>query len=187
MSDTPDAHEHLEHAESAAHAAREGGLAAAMIPLSITVMAVLAAVFGSLETTSSSTAIVARSDAAIRQGEASDLWGFYQARSIKKNMYEVAADQSPTSEKATALRAKAEQYASEEADLQKQARAKEDEVRHQEAISEAAMERHHHLAIATNIVHLAIALASISIVMRRRWLWYGSLIVMVAGVAAAFV
>ena len=40
MSETPDAHEHLEHAEHAAHAAAELGLA---IPLSITVMAVIAA------------------------------------------------------------------------------------------------------------------------------------------------
>jgi hypothetical protein len=187
MSDAPDAHEDLEHAEHAAHAAREGGLAAAAIPLSITVMAVIAAVFGSLETTSASTAVFARSDAAIRQGEASDLWGYYQARSIKKNMYEIAAAQSPASGGAPDMKAKADQYAAEEADLQKKAQAKEEEVRHQESVSEAAMERHHHLTIATNIVHLAIALASIAIVMRRRWLWYGSLFVVVAGVAAVFV
>lgn len=187
MSDTPDAHEQLEHAEHAAHAAREGGLAAALIPLSITVMAVIAAIFGSLETTSSSTAVFARSDAAVRQSEASDLWSFYQARSIKKNMYEIAAQQAGASEGAAALKAKADQYGVEETDLQGKAKAKEEEVRRQEAISEAAMERHHKLAIATNIVHLAIALASISIVMRRRWLWYGSLVVVTIGFAAAFV
>ena len=143
-------------------------------------MAVVAAVFGSLETTAASTAVFARSDAAVRQGEASDQWGFFQARSIKKNMYEIAAQQA-SGESAAALKAKAEQYASEEADLQSKARAKEEEVRKQETISEAAMERHHRLTIATNIIHLAIALASISIVMRRRWLWFGSLGVLLIG------
>ena len=186
MSDDTDAYEHLEHAEHAAQAARAGGPAAAAIPLSITVMAVLAAVFGSMETTSASRAVLARSDAAIRQGEASDLWGFYQARSIKKNMYEIAAAQAEN-EAAKALKAQADHYASEEAEIQTNARAKEKEVRKQEEISEAAMERHHSLTIAVNIIHLAIALASISIVMRRRWLWYGSIGVMALGFAAAFI
>ena len=95
-------------------------------------------------------------------------------------MYEIAAQQA-SGESAAALKAKAEQYASEEADLQSKARAKEEEVRKQETISEAAMERHHRLTIATNIIHLAIALASISIVMRRRWLWFGSLGVLLIG------
>ena len=186
MSDMPDAHEELEHAEHAAHAAAELGLA---IPLSITVMAVIAAVFGSLETTAASTAVLARSDAAVRQGEASDLWSFFQARSIKKNMYDLAAQQAghQAPDDAAALTAKAEDYAKEENDLQAKAKAKEEEVRTQEAISETAMERHHRFAIATNIVHLAIALASVSIFARRRWLWYGSLVVVVGGIAAAFI
>ena len=180
MSETSDLQEHLEHAEHVAHAAREGGFSAAVIPLSITAMAVIAAVFGSLETTAASTAVFARSDAAVRQGEASDLWGFFQARSIKKNMYEIAAQQA-SGDAAAALTSKAEQYSAEEADLQTKAKSKEDEVRQQELISEASMERHHHLTIATNIVHLAIALASISMVMRRRWLWYGALATVVVG------
>ncbi len=180
MSESSDLQEHLEHAEHVAHAAREGGLSAAAIPLSITAMAVIAAIFGSLETTAASKAVFARSDAAVRQGEASDLWGFFQARSIKKNMYEIAALQAVAGT-APDLKSKAEQYAAEEADLQAKAKAKEDEVRQQEVISETAMERHHHLTIATNIVHLAIALASVSMMMRRRWLWYGALATVVVG------
>ncbi len=182
MSEIPDAHEHLEHAEHAAHAAAELGLA---IPLSITVMAVIAAVCGSLETTAASTAVLTRSDAAVRQGEASDLWSFFQARSIKKNMYEVAAGAAPP-DRAADLMAKAAAYAKEEEDLQVKARAKEDEVRKEEALSTDAMERHHHLAIASNIVHLAIAVASVAILVKRRWLWFGSLAIAAVGVGAAF-
>lgn len=181
MSEIPDAHEHLEHAEHAAHVAAELGLA---IPLSITVMAVIAAVFGSLETTAASTAVLARSDAAVRQGEASDLWGFFQARSIKKNMYEIAASAAPA-DKAADLAAKAATYAKEEEDIQAKARAKEEDVRKEESASTQAMERHHHFAIATNIVHLAIAVASVAILVKRRWLWFGSLAIAAAGVAAA--
>jgi hypothetical protein len=180
MVDAPDPHEHAESAQHVAEAHAQGGVNAAIVPLSIAIMAVIAAVFGSLETTWSSRAVLARSSAAVRQGEASDLWAFFQARSIKKNMYEIAASQS--SGEASALSGKAEQYAVQEADLEKQARAKEAQVRDAEKESDEAMERHHRLTLATNIVHLAIALASVSILMRKRWLWIGSLVVVAAGV-----
>jgi hypothetical protein len=184
VTDNPPAQEHLETTENAAHAAAEGGLRAAVIPLSIAVMAVIAATFGTLETATSATAVLARSDAAIRQGEATDLWGYFQANSIKKNMFEIASKQAQVD--APGLKAKADDYASREADLQTRAKAKEQEVLRQVAISENAMEHHHRLAYATNIVHLAIAIASISIVVRRRWLWYGSLACLVIGMAIGF-
>jgi hypothetical protein len=180
MTDFPDPHEHVESAQHVAEAHAHGGINAAVVPLSIAIMAVIAAVFGSLETTWASHAVLARSSAAVRQGEASDLWEFFQARSIKKNMYEIAATQA--ADNAGAMSGKAEQYATQEADLEKQARAKEAEVRKAEQESDDAMERHHRLTLASNIVHLAIALASISMLMRRRWLWIGSLLVVAGGV-----
>jgi Domain of unknown function (DUF4337) len=97
MSDLPPAHEHLETAEHVAHSFAEGGVKSAMIPLSITVMAVVAATFGSLETTAASIAVLARSDASIRQGEATDLWGYFQATSLKKHLYHVAAQAAGSS------------------------------------------------------------------------------------------
>jgi hypothetical protein len=84
--------------------------------------------------------VVARSDAAIRQGEATDLWGYFQAHSLKRNMYEIAAEQPGVD--VGKLRAKAQEHADEEATLQTKARAKEAEVAFQVALSESAMERH---------------------------------------------
>ena len=69
--------------------------------------------------------------------------------------------------------------------LQAQAKAKEKETADELAASEMAIERHHRLSYATGTVQLAIALASISIVVRRRWLWYGSLACLFAGLAIA--
>jgi hypothetical protein len=93
MSEIPPAHEQLETAEHAAHAASEGGLRAAIVPLSIAIMAVVAGTLGGLESTASSNAIIARSDASIRRNEASDLWSQYQAESLKKHLYGIAAAQ----------------------------------------------------------------------------------------------
>jgi Domain of unknown function (DUF4337) len=183
MSEIPPAHEHLETAEHAAHAAAEGGLRAAIVPLSIAAMAVVAGALGGLETTASSNAIIARSDASIRRNEASDLWSQYQAESLKKHLYGLAAAQ-PRADSAS-LTAQVDKYAAEEVTLQAQAKAKEQETQDQVAVSEKAMEQHHRLSYATSIVQLAIALASISIVIRRRWLWYGSLACLAVGVVVA--
>ena len=46
MTDSLPAHEHLETAEQIAHSLAEGGVKSAIIPLSIAVMAVIAAAFG---------------------------------------------------------------------------------------------------------------------------------------------
>jgi len=180
MTDEPSPSEHLETAERIADAHSEGGSKEAIIPLSIAVMAVVAAIFASLETTAASNAVVARSDAAIRQGEATDLWGYFQAHSLKRNMYEIAAERPGVD--VGKLRAKAQQHADEEATVQTKAKAKEAEVALQVALSELAMERHHRLTYASNIVHLAIAIASISILIRRRWLWAASLVCLAAGI-----
>ena len=180
MTDSPPAHEHLETAEQIAHSLAEGGVQSAIIPLSIAVMAVVAAAFGSLETTAVSSAVVARSDASIRQGEATDLWGYLQAASLKKHMYQIAA--ATPGANTDQLNAHAKKFENQEADLQTRAKAKEDEAARQVAISEAALEHHHRLTYATNIVHLAIAIASISILVRRRWLWFGSLACLAASI-----
>jgi hypothetical protein len=183
MSDIPAAHEHLETAEHGVHAAHEGGLRAAIIPMSIAVMAVAAGVLGILEGTASSSAIIARNDAAIRRNEATDIWNQYQAESLKKHLYSIAAEQGGAN--AVSLKAQADKYGAQEEPLQAQAKAKEKETEEQLATSEREMERHHRLTYATGSVQLAIALASISIVVRRRWLWYGSLACLAAGVIVA--
>jgi hypothetical protein len=123
MSEIPPAHENLETAEHAAQAATEGGLRAAIVPLSIAVMAVVAGALGGLESTAASDAIIARSDASIRRNEASDLWSHYQAESLKKHIYAIAAGQPGAD--SVALKAQSDGFAKQETSLQAQAKAKE--------------------------------------------------------------
>jgi hypothetical protein len=49
------------------------------------------------------------------------------------------------------------------------------------------MERHHQLTYATSIIHLAIAIASISILLRQRLLWVASLVCLAAGVVVGLI
>src|ERR1700760_663575 len=85
-----EAHEHAEHAE---HAAHENDPFVSRIAITVAVLAVLAAASSSLETVEGGLAITASSEAVLKQDQATDAWGEYEADSIKKNLYGVSAQQ----------------------------------------------------------------------------------------------
>ena len=94
MSDSPfeelEAHEHAEHA---AHAAHEQDPLISQVTMTIAVMAVIAAIGASLETTEGDKTIVAKNEAVLLQNQATDAWNEYEAKSLKKNLSAIAADQ----------------------------------------------------------------------------------------------
>src|SRR5436305_1710664 len=83
-----EAHEHAEHAEHAAHA-RDPFIA--KVSITVAVLAVMAAAAGSLETVEGGRAITESSEAVLAQDKATDSWNEYQADSLKRHMYEIAA------------------------------------------------------------------------------------------------
>src|ERR1700704_3791644 len=91
MSHNPalEAHEHAEHAEHAAHAADPF---ISRVAISVAVLAVCAAVAGSLETVEGGRALNSTSEAVLKQDQATDMWNEFQADSIKKHVYGIAAD-----------------------------------------------------------------------------------------------
>ena len=83
-----EAFEHVEHAE---HAAHSGNGFLVLVSITIAVLAVFAASVGSLESIETAGTINAKSEAVLFQDKATDTWNFYQAQSIKKKMFEIAA------------------------------------------------------------------------------------------------
>src|ERR1700748_2110476 len=83
-----EAHEHAEHAE---HAAHEHDPFVTRVSITVAVLAVMAATAGSLETVEAGKAIALSSEAVLAQEKATDAWNEYQADSLKRHMYEIAA------------------------------------------------------------------------------------------------
>lgn len=169
-----DATEAFEHTEHAQHAAHSGSSFLSQVAVSIAVLAVLAASVGSLETIESGNATAAKSEAVLLQNKATDNWNFFQAKSLKKNMYDIAAAQGGP---ATAdWQAQAKRNEAEGQDIQKT--AKDFEAKSELSLVEASRHeaRHHFLTIATTFLHIAIAIATIAIITGgQRWPWYASL------------
>ena len=181
MSDAPlDAHEHLEHAEHAAHA---NDPHITLVSITIAILAVLAAVVSSLETFESTAAIVAGNKAVLAQDQATDEWNFYEAKSLKKNLFSIAAGQPGPHAADYADKAKTE--GADQDAAQADAKRLESEREAQIKSSEEHEGRHHHLTIGATLLEMGIALSTIAIVTRKRWPWLISLTLGTVGAAVA--
>lgn len=161
-----DAHEHTEHAEHAAHA---GDPFISRIAISVAVLAVLAAVAGSLETVEGGRALGSTSEAVLAQDEATDSWNEYEADSLKKHMYGIAANAHDSF--ADDYKKNTKEYTDSQKKLMKQAKAKEAE--RDELLSAGAKheDRHHWLTGAATLFEIGIAMSTVAIITRRHWLW----------------
>jgi hypothetical protein len=121
-------------------------------------------------------------EALIQQIKASDQWNFYQAKSIKS---EIATSTSkilgaypgakPQAEDAGAVA----RYEKEKEEIKKQA----EEFQHE---SEKQLGIHVTLSKAVTIFQIAIAIAAIAILTRKRALWYGSITLTLIGAIFLF-
>jgi hypothetical protein len=171
--------EHFEHQEHAVHAAHAGGFTAT-VAITIACLAVVAAAIGSLETVESGAAIMAKNEAVLHQNKATDQWNFFQARSLKRNLYEIAAAQGGP--KADDYRARVKEYESESAEIQAKARELEEASERALQLSEDHERRHHRLTFAATLLHISIAVATVAIISGgKRWPWQAALALGVVG------
>ena len=182
MSDSPleelESHEHAEHAE---HAAHSGDSLISQVTFTIAVLAVVAAVAASLETTESDAAINAKNDAVLVQDQATDQWGFANSKSLRKNIYLIAADAGGAKAAAYAKSAAKESTDSDKAKAGAQALEARRETFLQTA--ERHEVRHGRLTVASTLLHMAIAIATLAIILHRKWPWFSALALSAAGLA----
>lgn len=173
-----DAHEHAEHAE---HAAHENDPFISRVSITIAILAVMAATVGSLETIEAGGAITSSSEAVLSQDKATDLWDEYQADSLKKHLYGIAADAGGA--KAAQYAGTAKEQVGKQAEIK--AKALEQEAERDKLLSTSRRHEHQHhwLTAAATLLEIGIAICTVAIVTRRRAFWIGSIGLAVGGVA----
>lgn len=164
-----EAHEHIEHAEHAAHASDPF---ISRVSITIALLAVLAAGAASLETFESASAIIAANQAVLVQDQATDQWSLFEAKSIKKNLFQLAAAAGGPKADDYARKAKGEGADQDQAQVE----AKRLEAERGARLRESAIHesRHHRLAIGATLLEVGIAVATIAIITRKRWPWLTS-------------
>ena len=172
-----EAHEHAEHAE---HASHEHDPFVSRASITIAVLAVLAATAGSLETIEAGGAITSASKAVLSQEKAADDWAFYQAKSLKKNMYGIAADAGGPH--AAAYQSQQAKNGADEAKIEEKAKGEEEDRNKLMEDSEHHEKRHHWLTGAATALEIGIAIATVAIITKRRSFWLSAVGLGVVGI-----
>lgn len=116
-------------------------------------------------------------EAMIEQIQASDQWSFYQAKGIKAAVLEsrIVMTRELGKEANDKDIKDSQRYKSEQEEIKKAATEKQEG-------SEQHLVRHNALSKGVTFFQIAIAICAISALTRRKWLWYGSMILGLAGV-----
>ena len=172
-------HDHeLEHA--AQHADKDSF--AGMIAVMTAILATIGALFSYMGGATQANAGLYKNNAAIKKTEASNQWNYYQAKSSKQNLSELALELAPES-KREFYKGEIERYKKEKADIKSAAEKLEQQAHDWDEQSDAQMHLHHRWAQATTALQISIALAAIALLTRRRWLEWGMFGVAGLGVA----
>ena len=178
------AQDHLEHAEHAHHAATEQNPFLVTVSATIAALAVAAAIVASLEAIETSETIGEKNTAVLKQSQASDQWAFYQAKSLKHKILDVAI--SGGHAKSAELSKEAARYQTESEEIEKKAHELEHERDEALKVAKKHEKRHHGLTIAATLLHVAIATCTLAIITRgQRWPWNAAMVLAALGILKA--
>jgi hypothetical protein len=154
------------------------------LSLSTAVIAVLAAVASLESGDHANEAIVLKTDATLTQSAADDAWAFFQARSIKADVYRALLPLAPRAEVAAEWTHRADEEDREKQEQKAEAEKLVQEVKAADVESRQHLRLHHRFANSVTIFQVAIAMAAIAALARKKPLWWASL--GVGGLGAVF-
>ena len=176
-------HVHGPHDHELEHAAHHGDKDsfAGMIAVMTAILATIGALFSYMGGATQANAGLYKNNAAIKKTEASNQWNYYQAKSGKQNLSELAVALVPEDRKAK-YQEEIERYKKEKAEIKTGAEKLEAEAVEWDKKSDEQMHQHHRWAQATTALQIAIAMAAIALLTKKRWLEYAVLGVSAVGV-----
>ena len=166
-------HVHGAHDHAVEHEAHKSGLGQ-QIAIFTAVLATVGAVVSFLGGHTQNEALLWKNEAVLKKAEASNQWNYYQAKSTKQNLAELAVALTTDPAKIEAYKAEVQRYAKEKAEIMKEAQALEAASKSANQMSEHALHPHEKLAVSMTLLQIAIALASITVLTKKTWLLYGA-------------
>ena len=160
-------HDHaVEHAAHGSHEDDNGF--ASRIAVMTAIISTVGALFSYQGGATQNDAMIYKNNAAIKKTEASNQWNYYQAKSNKQNLAELAmALPGVDVEK---YKKEVARYKAEKEDIKKEAEALEAASKKWDEESEKQIHLHHRWAQAMTVMQVAIALAAITLLTRKRWM-----------------
>jgi Na+/glutamate symporter len=161
---------HGPHDHEIEHASAHGGQSmTAQIAMFTAIIATFGAIFGYMAGATQADAGLFKNNAAIIKTEAANKWNYYQAKSSKQNLWELALDLAPKT-RVEFYTTEIARYKTEKAEIKKDAEKLEAEAKEWEERSDHEMHNHHRWAQATTVLQVCVALAAIALLTRKEWL-----------------
>jgi len=171
-------HVHGAHEHEVEHHAQQGPGLGQYVAIFTAILASIGAVVSYQGGATQNQAMLFKNEAVLKKTQASDQWNFYQAKSSKGHLMELAADIGSADKQAFYLD-QVKKYDKEKSEIKHKAEALEEASNQANEQSEHLLHPHHRLAQAMTLIQIAISLASITVLTRKRWLFA------LAGIAAA--
>jgi len=165
-------HVHGPHDHAVEHAAHGSDEFSNKIAVMTAVLATIGALFGYLGGATQNDAALFKNNAAIDKTSAANAWNYYQAKSNKQNLAELAATLPGVDPRR--YQAEVERYKGEKETIKKDAEKLEQSSDAWNHKSDAALHTHHQWALATTAEQIAISLAAITLLTRKRWMMLGA-------------
>lgn len=177
-------HVHGPHDHALEHGAQhEPEGMAGQLAVITAVLATVGALFSYMGGATQANAGLYKNNAAIKKTEASNQWNYYQSKSSKQGLAELAAALVTDESKQAFYKKEVDRYKTEKVDIQKKAEELEAASKEWDEKSEAQMHEHHRWAQATTVLQVSIALAAIALLTKRRWMEWGTIGLGVTGIA----
>ena len=164
-------HDHeLEHATQG-HGDHGSGMTN-QIAMFTAIIATVGAIFAYMGGATQANAGLYKNNAAIKKTEASNQWNYFQSKSTKQSLAEVSRDLTPNTGEKEKYQAKIDRYEKEKNEIKAVAEKLEAEASAWDKQSDEQMHQHHRWAQATTVLQVAIALAAIALLTKKKWLEY---------------
>ena len=144
------------------------------------IIATIGAIFSYMGGATQSNAGLFKNNAALKKTEASNQWNYFQAKSTKQSLAEISRDLAPENRQ-NIYQAKIDRYEKEKLEIKVAAEKLEAESMAWDKKSDEQMHQHHRWAQATTVLQVAIAMAAIALLTRKKWLEYVMFVVAGAG------
>jgi len=168
-------HVHGPHDHEVEHVAQHGGdNFTSRLAVLTAILSTIGAIFGYMGGHSQNAALLYKNEAAIQKTSASNQWNYYQAKSNKQNLAELSISLT-SGEVQQKYVQEVTRYKAEKEEIKAAAEKLEALAKEADQKSEAEMHVHERWALATTLLQIAIALAAITLLTRKRWLLVGVL------------
>lgn len=177
--EVPSPHEH------AVEEASERDNLAQRVALTTAILATIGALFSYQSGSAQNEAMFLKNESIQKQAEASDQWAFYQSKSTKAHLDAIGSELATTTQVREKLAAEAVRERAEMESIQQDAKQLEAKAHELSAQAETVLRPHERMSLGMTFIQIAVALASITVLTRRRWLYVGTLAAAACGIAVA--